>query len=55
MTYHTTTNQIDSIYDTLDAIATDPDLSDADYISILESLVQRCQDSLDRMTYGLSR
>lgn len=58
MTNHTTTDindQIDSIYDTLDMLATDPDLSDDNYRHILEALVQRCQDSIDRMNFGGSR
>lgn len=57
MTYQTTDidNQIDSIYDTLDALAVNPNIDTADYRSILSSVVERCTDSIDRIDFGAGR
>lgn len=40
--------RIDAIYDYLDVIATDPEVSDDDYYDVLDSIRERIQLALDR-------
>lgn len=49
MTHPTIDDQIDTIYDTLHALATHPAVSSVEYRSILASVVERCTDDIDRI------